>query len=374
VVANLANYGVHIATQALLVTLAVTELHVATDHALFPLVLAGIYQYGATASLLYNAGYDALAYGEPLGHTIRCGWRLQVVADPPLALATGLTAFVYATNGTGALTVLVALQLIFIFMAREVVQSQERAVALERHSKELLALHESRSRLVGQVLAAEESERRRLAEALHDDAMQNLLAARQDLDLTPGASDVARARGGIDTTIDQLREAIFELHPAVLEHAGLAAAIEAVAERHARRSGFDVVLELDSFEGSEHDRLIFTVCRELLGNVAAHAHASEVSVALHSRLDRVVLEVRDNGCGFETSDLPTALERGHIGLASASERIEALRGSFEIESGVAGGTVVRATIPLVGPESIAPSPAESMPGATFIPHVPEVAT
>jgi signal transduction histidine kinase len=374
VVANLGNYGMHIATQAILVTLAVNELHVGIDDPLFPLVVAAIYQYGATASLLYNAGYDALAYGQPFGHTIRSGWRLQVVADPPLALATGLTAFVYATTGTGALTVLVALQLIFIFMAREVVQSQERAVALERHSKQLLALNESRSRLVGQVLAAEESERRRLAEALHDEAMQNLLAARQDLDPTGGADEVARARGGIDATIDQLREAIFELHPAVLEHAGLAAAIEAVAERHARHSGFGVALELDSLERTEHDGLVFMVCRELLGNVAAHAQASEASVALRMGPDRLVLEVRDDGRGFAAGDLPSALERGHIGLASASERIDALGGSFEIDSGVGRGTVVRATIPLASRERVERSAAGSAQSSALIAPLAEAAT
>ena len=373
VVANLANYGMQIATQWILVTLAVTQLGVETDDPLFPLIVAVIYQYGATASLLYNAGYAAVGYGEPLGRTLKNGWRLQAIADPPLAVATGLTAFVYGTTGAGALTVLVALQVVFIFMAREVVQSQERAVALERHSKQLLGLHESRSRLVGQVLTAEENERRRLAEVLHDEAMQNLFVARQDLHLGAGAGDVARARAGIDATIDQLREAIFELHPVVLENAGLAAAIEALAERHARHSGFAFSLDLDSFEGEEDDRLIFTVCRELLANVAAHARATEVNVVLRTNEDRVVLEVRDNGCGFQAANLPNALERGHIGLASTSERLDALGGSLEIDTAVGRGTVVRATIPL-GLEPAESPRGESTPSSLLVAPVPEAAT
>ena len=227
---------------------------------------------------------------------------------------------------------------------------------------------------MGQVLAAEENERKRLAEALHDEAMQNLFVARQDLDLRAGAGDVARARAGIDATIDQLREAIFELHPGVLEHAGLAAANETLAERHARHSGFEFALDLGSFEGRAHDRLIFTVCRELLTNVAEHAQATEVRVVLRTDLDRVVLEVHDDGCGFEASNLPDALERGHIGLASASERIDALGGSFEIDSAVGQGTVVRATIPLGGREPAESTPAESTASNLLVAPVPEVAT
>jgi signal transduction histidine kinase len=368
IVANLANYGLHIATQGVLVMLVLDELHIAADDPLFPLVLAAIYQYGATASLLYNAAYDAVAYGDGMGHTLRSGWRLQLIADPPLALATGLTAFVYATTGEGALTVLIALQLVFIFMAREVVRSQERALALERHSAELLAANESRGRLVGELLAAEETERRRLAEALHDEAMQNLLVARQDLHSADGAGDIDRARRGIDATVDQLREAIFELHPAVLDHAGPVAAIEAIAERHARHSEFAVSIESDTFTRTEHDRLIFTVCRELLANVAAHAAATEVTIALRTSPGQVTLSVRDNGRGLDPNQLDSALERGHIGLTSTAERIDALGGTFTIDSHPGAGTVVEATIPVVQPAAGISPPHPATPGGALVPE------
>ena len=122
--------------------------------------------------------------------------------------------------------------------------------------------------------------RRRLAESLHDEAMQNLLAARQDLESLVAPADIARARGALDATIDQLREAIFGLHPAVLERVGLAAAVEAVAERHARRVGFQTHVNVEPSAASDRDVLVFTVCRELLANAAAHSGASIVSVAV----------------------------------------------------------------------------------------------
>jgi two-component system, NarL family, sensor kinase len=366
VVANLANYGMHIATQGVLVAIVVDELHVAPDDLVFALLLAVIYQCGATASLLYNAAYDALAYGDDVRTTLRSGWRLQMVADPPLAIATGLTAFVYASSGEDALIVLVALQLVFIFMAREVVRSQERALALERRSDELLALTESRGRLVGEVLVAEESERRRLAEALHDEAMQNLLTARQDLH-SADAADIGRARRGIDATVEQLREAIFELHPAVLDHAGPVAAIEAIAERHSRHSGVTVSIEADTFERTEHDRLVFTICRELLANVGSHAAASHVDLALRTQADVIELEVRDDGCGFDPSEVGSALEHGHIGLASTMERIEAVDGSFRIDSRPGAGTIVRVTLPIHHQDDARSRARPAVPAGRLVP-------
>ena len=122
--------------------------------------------------------------------------------------------------------------------------------------------------------------------------------------------------------------------------------MEAVAERHARRVGFQTHVNVEPAVASNRDVLVFTVCRELLANAATHSEASEVSVSVTALPDAVRLEVADNGRGFEQLGLRTALEHGHIGLASASERIEALGGSFEIDSRPGAGTVVCATIPV----------------------------
>ena len=112
---------------------------------------------------------------------------------------------------------------------------------------------------------------------------------------------------------------------------------------------------------SDHDVLVFTVCRELLANAAAHSGASEVSVSVTTLPDAVRLEVADDGHGFEHLGLGTALEQGHIGLASASERIEALGGTFEIDSRLGAGTLVRATIPV--PRDAAAEPEAWVPSA-----------
>jgi two-component system NarL family sensor kinase len=359
-VANYANYGAHLVALALIASWVIEEGDLAAGDVRVPLLVVTLYELGVVMSFFLNAAYGALAYGEVIRDAARNVWRLQLAAESPIVLATGLTAYIYGTTRVGALVVLVALQLIFISLARELRLSYERADALKSHAEELVVLHgdlanhatqiselsASRGRLVGQILSAEEGERRRLAESLHDDAMQNLLAARQDLESVVAPAYVARARAALDATIDQLREAIFELHPAVLERVGLAAAVEAVAERHARRVGFETRVNVDPSATSDRDVLVFTVCRELLANAAEHSGASHVAVVLRGHPRSIVLDVVDDGSGFERQGLKAAVERGHIGLASASERIEALGGTFEITSRIGHGTHVRATIPV----------------------------
>jgi len=105
------------------------------------------------------------------------------------------------------------------------------SVILTRRAERIDQLAALRGRLVAEALDAEDRERRRLAEALHDEAIQNLLAARQELGEAErgDGESLWRARVGVDRTVDQLRTAIFELHPHLLESAGLPAALEAVA-------------------------------------------------------------------------------------------------------------------------------------------------
>jgi two-component system NarL family sensor kinase len=272
-------------------------------------------------------------------------------AEAPIALMTGLTAHLYGTSGLGALVVLAAVQLLFVHAARELHRSMLRASRISE-------LSESRGQLVGQILDAEEGERRRLAEALHDDAMQNLLAARQDLAEAHSDLAVERARRALDASIDQLRDTIFTLHPTVLEHAGLGPAIESVALAHARRAGFNVTVDVEPAASCERDPLTFTVCRELLGNAAEHSGAANVAVRVTRSSAGVTIEVTDDGCGFSAQSLEAALQLGHIGLASISERIDALGGSFAIEGETGGGAKAVATLPL--DRDPAPSPAASI--------------
>ena len=218
---------------------------------------------------------------------------------------------------------------------------------LTQRTEEVEELAASRGRLVAQALDAEDRERRRLAEELHDEAIQNLLAARQELGAANGGSaDLELVRLGLERTVGQLRDAVVELHPYVLEHAGLAAALEAVAEYQARRGGFQWRIEVDPGAAGVHDQLVFSIARELVINVAKHAHARNLAVLVRGRGPEIVLEVEDDGVGVDERRLAEAPRSGHIGLASCAERVEALGGRFQIAAMPGGGTRARATLPV----------------------------
>jgi two-component system NarL family sensor kinase len=224
------------------------------------------------------------------------------------------------------------------------------AQVLTRRAEKIGQLATDRRRLVTQALDTEDRERRRLAEALHDQAIQNLLATRQELeDGELGPSGLARAREGVERTLQQLREAAFELHPYALDQAGLAAALQRVADQQARRAGFGSRVNVSQGATGVHDNLIFSVARELLVNAAKHAKASFVSLSVERIGDEIVLEVVDNGKGIDPGTRAAALLEGHIGLASITERTEAIGGTVTVLAGPATGTTIRVALPATPP-------------------------
>jgi two-component system NarL family sensor kinase len=221
---------------------------------------------------------------------------------------------------------------------------------LRRRSAEITRLATERQRIVAEALDAEDRTRERISQQLHDELLQSLFVVRQDLAKAIQAGDrpelVARAHEGVREAIDLLRAAVFDLHPVVLREGGLRAAVEAVAEHHARLGGFKVTVAVSRNVESEHDRLLLSLARELLANVDRHAGARSAAVTLTRRNRELVLEVTDDGRGMDPSRVADAAARGHIGLASAAQRIEALGGRFEIQSRPGHGMSVRTIVPI----------------------------
>lgn len=216
---------------------------------------------------------------------------------------------------------------------------------LTARAKQIQALADSRGRLVAQALDADDRTRRRLAEALHDEALQNLLAARQMLGGPLDGDAVALARGGLDEAVGQIRDAIFDLHPHLLEQAGLGPALEAVASRQAGRGGYVPSIRVDPAASGPQDELVFSIARELITNVTKHAGARRLDVDVAAANGAVELRVRDDGAGMDPDDTRGALLDGHIGLATARERAEAVGGRFELASGRGRGTEVVVRLP-----------------------------
>lgn len=193
----------------------------------------------------------------------------------------------------------------------------------------------TRTTLLGELGGVEERERRALSEHLHDGALQYVLAARLDLDdarddLDPTTFE--RLEHALAETSRLLRSTVAELHPSVLEKAGLPAALRDLAAR----GRCPATVETREWAPTAADPLLLRTARELISNADRHAHASAVTVTLQREGGTARLVVADDGIGPGTAEQPA--RAGHIGLASHRVRIEAAGGRLWLEPGAPRGT------------------------------------
>jgi two-component system NarL family sensor kinase len=227
---------------------------------------------------------------------------------------------------------------------------------LARRERVVEALLVTRQRLVVEALAAEDRERKRLSEDIHDGPLQTLLAARHDLedivspdDLGPGA----RALEAITSTITSLRQQVSELHPHLIDQVGLEPALRQAGARAARRGGFSLRLELERDSPGPNDNVLFRCASELLANAATHSAARNVTLRLGYEDGDDVLEVSDDGLGFDPARLDERLREGHIGVLSLRERAEGLGGELRIDAALGRGARMQVRLPRVrAPEPV----------------------
>jgi len=212
---------------------------------------------------------------------------------------------------------------------------------------------DARTALLAEMVRVEQREQRELAETLHDGALQYILAARHDLegaaDGEPGALE--RIEVALSESSRLLRSIMTQLHPAVVETAGLLPALRDLAEtlRARRQLTVDVhTCDWDDTLRTPVDELVLSTARELVTNIAKHAGASQVRVTLTRESGQVRLQVADDGRGMDGVDLQARLVSGHLGLASRRIRLEAAGGSLRFSPADPHGTIVDVTVPLTG--------------------------
>ena len=216
-----------------------------------------------------------------------------------------------------------------------------------------------RTSLLNEVMAVEESERRNLAEQLHDGALQYVLAARHDIeDAESDPQALERLDEALTESSRLLRSTVTELHPAVLDRLGLAQALRDLARTTEARGGFAVNFEFDGWEEGARtsaDGILYATARELLSNIVKHAGAKVVRINLTRTDGSAHLEVADDGRGIPDGAVEASLARGHIGLASHRVRLEAAGGAFSLTGASPSGTVARVEMPCA--PAISNSPA-----------------
>ena len=223
------------------------------------------------------------------------------------------------------------------------------ARAVRRRTLQVRELGADRAALLHEALDAEERERARIGERLHDDTLQSLLAAQQDVREARSGylQSLEYADEALTDAVRALRDTVMGLHPASLADRGLGVAHDVELDRAARRTKLEVALHVDPEAVGPHDNVLYAVARELITNAVKHADARRLVVRLERTADAIVLRVEDDGRGMVVASRPEeALQAGHVGLASTRQRIAAAGGAFEVQSAPGEGTHIRIAIPV----------------------------
>lgn len=229
------------------------------------------------------------------------------------------------------------------------------ADALEERHREAEKAQERLRALSERLSAAREEEAARIAQELHDQLGQELTVLKLDVeDLRrrgiPEAGEwIERMDERISTALDTTRRISSQLRPGVLDRLGLVAALEWLLREFERGSGITTDLVTSGIEepiDAEIATALFRIAQEGLTNIARHAHASLVEVAVRAGGESIALQIRDDGRGFDPAALPGSPSLGLLGI---EERARRLGGKAAITSSPRSGTTIEVVVPLERP-------------------------
>jgi signal transduction histidine kinase len=260
-------------------------------------------------------------------------------------------------------------------VCQDVTEAKVAAIALQRANEELrLKTDQARSsleklrvsdqqrrHLLGAIVSAQEAERRRVANDVHDDSIQMLAAAvirlgsiRNQITDPALSARLGEFSSSLSRSIESLRRLVFELRPPSLDRDGLDVAFrESVLDWAAEESvSVTVMCKLAARPSTEERVVLFRIGQEALNNVRKHARARSVSVSLEEVGGGILLRVADDGVGF-TCGPRAANSARHFGVANMTERAEQAGGWLRIDH-PPSGTVVEAWIPINREPELAP--------------------
>lgn len=256
---------------------------------------------------------------------------------------SALTSLVFVY---GTLICLVFVASIFLFM----IHYQNRML---RHQQELRHKDEERERQVLQsLIEGHEKEQERIGRELHDSIGMEVVTLKMDLynirkDLEArglNTASVEKARADLDLLYNNVRSLSHTMLPYTIQKNGLPASLQKLV---------DVINQEGALKARLHNQLastaipdetqlaVFRIAQELLQNVLKHANATEAEIILAQNQNRLTLEIRDNGCGFN-ADKPEVWEG--VGLQNIASRARLLGGQFHIQSVENKGTIATLTL------------------------------
>jgi signal transduction histidine kinase len=285
------------------------------------------------------------------------------VSGPRIVLAASLVVIYSSIDGDGGIRPLEVAELLFTewplmfviiaivaIMADRVTRTNRRVVAMERQTHE-------------QLVTAREDERRRLSADLHDGLGQTLTALVLSLDTVETTLDspapmpereatasatreaLGRAQHIAELALEETRDVAHNLRPARMREMGLTAAIRDLAAHAGREIDvtFDPRLTAPGLLCVEDELQAYRIVQEAIANAVRHGKARSIRVNMHlGRRRRLVIEISDDGRGFDVREVPGE----GIGLRGMRERAAGLRGTLDVSSHRGAGTTVRLQVPL----------------------------
>jgi signal transduction histidine kinase len=231
---------------------------------------------------------------------------------------------------------------------------QDRTRELNEANTQLRAREEDRSQLLRKLITAQEDERKRIARELHDETSQDLAVLAMGIEAAMEA-----VRGGKAPRLDEVKSLavrtledvhrlILDLRPSVLDDLGLLSAIRWYGDRVLAPRGVAVRCEFGDLPRlpPEMETALFRICQETLSNVARHAHATAVLVQVGVDGGDVLVEIEDDGKGFDAEEVARREGRRPWGLLGIRERAEILGGTASVDSSPGSGTHVEVRVPL----------------------------
>jgi signal transduction histidine kinase len=253
--------------------------------------------------------------------------------------------------GTVAAFLLLSALLIALLVQR---RKRRRAEMAARQSEVALRRsHQQVQDLAARLVRAQESERARIARELHDDVNQRLAGI--SIGLSSLCSAVSASGPAMRALIERLQRQTHELvtnvrvlshqlHPGVLRHAGLVAGLRGLGAEATALHGIRVEVQAPPGLDVLSDDItlaLYRITQEALQNAVRHASASQVRIELRTDGGEIVLNVRDDGSGFDASSSAT----GGLGLISIAERAQLLGGRHVIEAVPGAGTSITVRLP-----------------------------
>ncbi|GAA3901686.1 HAMP domain-containing sensor histidine kinase [Streptomyces lacrimifluminis] len=225
----------------------------------------------------------------------------------------------------------------------------ETAELIRTFNAMLERLEHERASSSARVLLAQEAERRRIAQELHDEVGQSMTAILLALERAaadahePLRGELRQAQEITRGSLDEVRRLVRRLRPGVLEDLGLVSALTSLTTEFATHVGLRVVRRFDTglpLLDQQTELVLYRVAQEALTNAARHAEAGQVEVSLHHAGEAVVLAVVDDGRG-------TGVAREGAGIRGMRERALLIGATLDVTSPPQAGTTVRLTVPLL---------------------------